>query len=681
MRVKLCLLSCIVIVLVGVGIFPALAQTEIEPTFEAGECQFDVPDGLNIECGFVTVTENRLDPADENTIRLAVAVVHTDSINPQPDPIIYLDGGPGGQTIGSLPGLYENQFNPLAVADRDIIFFDQRGVGYSEPNLFCQESVDLEIELLQRPVTDVEENDLFFNATFDCRAQYIAQGIDLSAYSTRQNAADVNDIRIALGYDQLNLFGVSYGSLLGQVVMRDFPDMVRSAVLDGVVDPASIQFSVAGQVRQIQNAFDTLFAACNNDPACASAYPNLEALTYSLANSWNDEPINVDITLQDGTSYNAVIDGADALGTVVLLFYITDAVPIIPLYIYEMALGDYRRLSLIRGAQIDQLNDFYEGMLYSIICQEDGPSITEQLIDDTLSGMSQVVGEYVESPDVSPYEVIRLCSDWTAGFTNDETIDPVVSDVPALLLSGEFDPVTPVEFANTVASTLSNHYAYEIPGGGHGVSLDGGCAMDIAIQFINNPDQEPDASCIDDMSFEFAIVDIPGVQEFADSIPPLDDANATLPESATLDEPLSADSITLVPFTDEAVGISGVMPEGWDRVDDIVYGIVADGVQYQLAYRVPEDGLLGYYQRIILTNGFYGYDAMPEPNAFYEVNGVVWKIYEIENASQAVYSLFAIAEIDGQGYIIGMVAGTDEQRAALYDTLLIPAIDAFAIDD
>ncbi|MEQ8672404.1 MAG: alpha/beta fold hydrolase [Aggregatilineales bacterium] len=681
MRVKLCLLSCIVIVLMGVGVFPALAQDDFTPTFESGECQFDVTAGLDIECGFVTVPENRIDPTDTDTIRLAVAVVRTQSINPQPDPIIYLDGGPGGQTIASLPGLYENQFLPLADADRDIIFFDQRGVGFSEPNLFCQDSVDLELDLLQRNITDVEENELFFNATFACRAQYIAQGIDLSAYTTRQNAADVNDIRQALSYDQLNLLGISYGSLLGQVIMRDFPDMVRSVILDGVVDPASIQFSVAGQVNQIQNAFDTVFAACNADPACASAYPNLEALTYSLANSWNEEPINVDIMLQDGSSYNAVIDGADALSTVVLLFYITDAVPIIPLYIYEMALGDYRRLALIRGAQVDQLGDFYEGMLYSIICQEDGPLITEQLIDETLSDISQVVGEYVESIDVSPYEVIRLCSDWTEGFINDEVIEPVVSDLPTLLLSGEYDPVTPVEFANTVAETLSNHYSYEMPGGGHGVSLDGGCPMEIAIDFINNPNEEPDASCIDEMGFEFAIVDIPGVQEFADQIPPLDDVDSTLPEQATLDEPLSADNITLVPFTDEALGVSGVAPEGWERVDDIVYGIVADSVQYQLAYRIPADGLLGYYQRIILTDGFYGYDAMPEPNAFYEVNGVVWKIYEIENESQAVYSLFAIAEIDGQGYIIGMVAGTDEQRQALYDVLLIPAIDNFAIVD
>jgi len=247
------------------------------------------------------------------------------------------------------------------------------------------------------------------------------------------------------------------------------------------------------------------------------------------------------------------------------------------------------------------------------------------------------------------------------------------------LLSGEYDPVTPVEFADTVAETLTNFYNYEFPASGHGVTLDGGCPMEVVLQFIDNPNLQPDTACIDTMGMEFAIVEIPGVEEFAAQIPPLDDIDATLPEQTTLDEPITAANVTLVPFADETLGISGIQPEGWDRIDDVVFAVLAGGAQYQLAYRVPDDGLLGYLNRIVLTDGFYGYDAMPEPTAFYEVNSIVWKIYEIENPSQNVYTLFAIAEIEEQAYIIGLVAGDEDQREALYDVLLIPAIDEFAI--
>lgn len=680
MRVKVFVLSFVVMLLASVAVLPATAQDA--PTFEPTECQFDVPDDLVIDCGFVTVPENRANPENDNTLRLAVAVVRTQSDTPQPDPIIYLDGGPGGQTIGGMPELYVNQFAPFADADRDIIFFDQRGIGFSEPNLFCQDLVDLDLELLENPVSDVESNELFFNSAFSCRAQYIAAGIDLSAFNTTENAADVDAIREALGYEQLNLLGISYGSLLAQVVMRDFGDNIRSVVLDGVVDPAAIQFSVAGQINQLQNAFDTLFAACDNDPACSEAYPNLEELTFALADAWNENPIEVGIELQDGTTYNAVIDGADALRTIVLLFYITDAAPIIPLYIYEMALGDFRRLSLIRGAQVDQLSSFYDGMLYSVICQEDGPFITEALIDETLENASPVMAEYVEADDVSPYEVIRLCSDWTSGFmTGDLSINPVESDLPTLLLSGEYDPVTPVEFADTVQETLPNSFSYELPGGGHGVSIDGGCSTDITLQFIQNPTQEPDTSCIADIEFEFVIVDLPGIDELIEQFEAGQTPQGGQDQVATQDEPLNADALNLVPFSDGELGISGVQPEGWDRVDNVVFALVAGGNQYQLAYRVPEDGLTGYLQRIVLEDGFYGYEALPAPVAFYEVNGRTWKIYDIENAEQGVYSQFAITEVDGQAYIIGMVAGSAEERDALYDPLFLPAIDAFEISE
>ena len=190
------------------AVVPVFAQGIYEPVFTETDCWFDLP---GVVCGYLTVPEDRGDPMG-NQVELAVAIIESQSANPLPDPVIYLEGGPGGAALLGIESLLDH---PL-LADRDLIMFDQRGTGFSVPSLNCYELEEDEGE----------------NAVQACRDRLLDEGVNLDAYNTAATAADVNDLRLALGYEQVNLLGVSYGTKAALTTLRDFPTVIRSVVVD-----------------------------------------------------------------------------------------------------------------------------------------------------------------------------------------------------------------------------------------------------------------------------------------------------------------------------------------------------------------------------------------------------------------------------------------------------------------
>ncbi len=183
---------------------------------------------MPVECGFLTVPADYDDLA-AGTMRLAVAVLPALS-GSAGVPVAYLDGGPGSKTLEALPFVY-----PMLAemqAGRDVVVFDQRGTGFSEPSLDCSEIKELTLDLVGLALSPEEEARRALDAVGSCRDRLAGEGIDLSLFHSGANAADVDLLRAALGYDQWDLYGVSYGTQLGQTVMRDFPDGVRRVVLD-----------------------------------------------------------------------------------------------------------------------------------------------------------------------------------------------------------------------------------------------------------------------------------------------------------------------------------------------------------------------------------------------------------------------------------------------------------------
>src|SRR5690349_10220213 len=195
--------------------------------FEKGTCQFSLHagfvDGQNVLCGFLVVPEDRNDPHSA-TIRLAVATFKTPSATPAPDPIIFLQGGPGGRVIQDFaPLVMSHQLDLASQFDNhDVIFIDQRGTGYSKPSLQCPEYIDVQ-HMTDQQLTPDQQVTQQNSALIQCHDRLARSGIKLSAYTTYSDAADVHDLIEALNYKLVNLYGVSYGTRLALEVMRAFP--------------------------------------------------------------------------------------------------------------------------------------------------------------------------------------------------------------------------------------------------------------------------------------------------------------------------------------------------------------------------------------------------------------------------------------------------------------------------
>lgn len=170
-------------------------------------------------------------------------------------------GGPGGETLAILDVFFADAFLPF-LRDRDLVIFDQRGVGLSEPSLVCPEIRQLSRELLDDDLSAATLG-LELEAWRRCRDRLLAEGVDLSAYNSAASAADVVALRTALGYESWNLLGVANGSRLELTVMRDDPDGVRAVVLDSAYPPH--RSTVKELPANFDRALGVLFAGCAQD--------------------------------------------------------------------------------------------------------------------------------------------------------------------------------------------------------------------------------------------------------------------------------------------------------------------------------------------------------------------------------------------------------------------------------
>ena len=209
------------------------------PKFENATCQFTAPTA-DVNCGYLIVPEDRTgDPS--HTIKLAVAVYHSSSQNPV-EPVVFLQGGPGGEAVKLSAEAYSILVKPF-LSKRDFIAFDQRGTGLSEPALNCDGLTKLYSQDVHGLIPASTRNLVYANAFSSCNGLMQAQGINLKAYTTMESAADVRDLLTVLKYPKADLYGASYGTRLAQVVMRDYPKIVNSAILDSVVPLDTSLFS------------------------------------------------------------------------------------------------------------------------------------------------------------------------------------------------------------------------------------------------------------------------------------------------------------------------------------------------------------------------------------------------------------------------------------------------------
>jgi pimeloyl-ACP methyl ester carboxylesterase len=457
--------------------------------YEKSACTFDQPEDATAECGYLTVPISHAEP-DRGRVRLPVAVFKSDSADRRPDPLIYLDGGPGGNTLSGARFVYE-ALAPIA-ANRDLILFDQRGAGGSHPSLNCPEVTDVNYAQLLRQFTIDERVAQDVASVRRCRERLAGQGIDPSFATSAESAADVNDLRIALGYEKLNLYGVSYGTKLALTVMRDFPDAVRSAVLDSTYP---LQADLYAEVQaDFDRALNALFASCAADDFCGAEFPNLDQAFYETVDRLNRIPVQVSLGALTGRSASgpATIDGVWFSTFIFQALYSEDAIAVIPQFIFDTRDREYGAMEVLADLFFRDIESISYGMHLSVQCGEEVPFTDRNAVITAAEAHAHL-------RDYSVYNARSLfasCDEWQAPAASPNANEAVSSTVPTLVLAGEFDPITPPAWGRMVADSLENSYFFEFHDIGHGVAFSDECPAGMATAFLDDPASQPASGCI-----------------------------------------------------------------------------------------------------------------------------------------------------------------------------------------
>jgi len=432
---------------------------------------------IAIDCGAIEVFENRAANAGRR-IEIHFAVLRARSDRKKPDPLFILAGGPGQSAIQVAPMLQglARKIN----RERDIVFIDQRGTGESNA-LKCDAEED-------------EDNFNFADATRaaamarDCLAE-VRTHADPALYTTPIAMQDLDDVRKALGYTQINLWGSSYGTRAALEYLRRHPGAVRSAVLDGVA-PFDIKLPLSF-IADGNAALASLIAACGAAPECKKAFPHFAADVRRLLAHLRARPRAVEVVHpRTGEKIKATITPAALLGGMRAALYGANFAGLVPHAIEAAMKQDFAPIVTlafsIGGPVLDQLAI---GMHLSVVCAEDWP-----LVEAEMAKLKNSRQEFYGAETIEEHE--RMCAIWPRGKLPQDYYDPVKSGVPVLLLSGGIDPATPPRHAEQVLKGLTRGKHLIAPNLGHGVSSQG-CAPEIIGRFIDDGNADKiDGTCL-----------------------------------------------------------------------------------------------------------------------------------------------------------------------------------------
>ncbi len=474
-----------------------------EPSFERTECWFKREFETDVDCGYLIVPENRSDPGSR-LIRIAVAILRNPNRPPVADPIVHLAGGPGEKILHFMAEEYDN-FSRFFETNRDVIIFEQRGVGWSEPSLDCPQYTKAFLNILDfdvdgRAVTAREAGEYTAEVLLHC-AEKLRREANLASYNSRENAADVYDLRRALGYERLNLHAISYGSYLALNVMRHYPEIVRCAVLDAAkpLDQPFDQFP-----RYTAQRVETFFKACAADDVCRKSFPDLRQRYRDTLKRLEVEPIRLEVTNDaTGDPYVVLLNSTTLAFAVSQLLRRSGRIPALPMIIEAAAQGDYTFIGKFYSFFPWVLTGLSAGMLVSVQSREKTPIGSVEAYEAAVMELG-TGGDYWDFHPAGRVDLLVGKKLGTEAIEPAE-LEPVKSDIPTLILGGQFDPNAAEGDMETIAATLANSYTYELPWLGHSVSGNE-CANWMIRAFIKDPAKAPDTSCVADWEAQFQFI-------------------------------------------------------------------------------------------------------------------------------------------------------------------------------
>ena len=418
-------------------------------------------------------------------------------------------------------------------------------------------------------------------------------------------------------------------------------------VIDSVYPPQAslVTDTPADFARSLNLVFDT----CAADPACSGAYPNLKQVLFDTARQLNASPVKITLTQPDlgsigtpGKQLPALLDGDSLLAFFFQVMYGSELIPSVPALIYQAKDGDFAAIAQLQSQFLSQYKDISQGMYFSVQCFEAAPF-------DTLA---EAEAAYKAQPDLagalgSPQGTFDACKIWNVPQAPAIEEQAVSSDVPTLVLSGQFDPITPPAWGKLAASTLSKSFFYEVPGAGHGSSLSVECPQKLALAFLDKPTTAPDAACLSQAKFAFSV-------------------------------PVASMDVRLVPFDGGLMGFSGLVPADWVQTANVPGFYTPDGSALnstQLLLQgapVPADQFLTLMRTQLKSSGIT-IDPSSQKLAIQSAGGYKWDFYE---ANGGLIKIDMALASSGKNTYLVLLQSPWNERQALLQAVFIPVVEA-----
>jgi len=437
------------------------------------ECPLEVA-ATGVSCKQATLPEDDEDPGNGRRVELLLAIV--DSGDPLDiGPVVYLQGGPGGGGA-EFAKYFVNQ-------SLHVIFVDQRGTGASLPSLDCDE-IDEEYVAIAAMGAGEIADDRYLAAEAACAERLRSAGVDLSQFTSEQNADDIALLRELLDFPEWSLWGSSYGTRLALTVLRDHPQGVRAAVLDSVLPPQVDFF--AGIPETARRSLDAVIDGCAAAASCRDRYGDLGELIDSTAEALDAEPIMVEAQRPDsGATVSVLVDGGTFHNLLFSQLYVMTSIPELPSMIDLASQGDLDDLvQQVIDRYDPEVNRFSEGLYFTTWCSDGLP------FHDPESDEAILAGELAAFRAAHEQDIAADCEVWDVAAADPVEAQSVTSSVPTLLFGGGYDPITPPDYAMQAAASLANSKVVVMPNHGHGMFTP--CPTGLMTVFLQDPDRVAD---------------------------------------------------------------------------------------------------------------------------------------------------------------------------------------------
>ena len=431
---------------------------------------------------YLLVPEN-WDKPEGKTIKIAVAVLKSTSKNANSNPVVYIEGGPGA---GGIKGMWRWLKHPLREKS-DIVLVDVRGTGFSFPK-FCPELGKKFLEILSKNQNSTEDEKQKTIAAIACKQDLISRGIDINVYNSKSIAKDLNTLKKVLKYSEWNVYGVSYGTYTAQVYANDFPQDVKSLILDSSISDISEYYN--HNTVNYMNSLKKVFSACENDPDCNKQYPNLENTYYETIEKLDKNPITVKVDKRIIPSGKFTYNVEDFKISIQQSLYHEKLIEVLPLLLTEFNKGNKSTLSSLVAAFSGALGLDY-GAYYCVSCNEAIPN-------NSLSEFDKDALEYKKlKGGLSFYKSdFLVCDKWNLEVSKTSKVKNDLGNLsiltaPVLVFSGTFDPITPASNGKNTVDKFKNGFLVNAPVFGHAPSFSK-IGFKIVEEFLSNLGQDPD---------------------------------------------------------------------------------------------------------------------------------------------------------------------------------------------